>query len=90
MTTPYIAHHHHSEIGKNRTYQFWRVEFRTADGSKYRKSFDSRIFALDQVEKFRDEKIKEVGVMRPQPRRNAREFPEQYAPYAVPHAPRRR
>jgi len=89
MTTPYITHRHHTERGKNRTYQFWYVEFRTADGSLYRKSFDSRIFALDQVKAHRDEKIREVGVMRFQERRGAPPFPEEYAEWAVPHKPRK-
>lgn len=89
MTTPYIKHYHHHERGKNRTYQFWELVFRKADGDLYKKSFDSRNFTLDQVQAHRDEKIKEMGVMRFQERRGAPPFPEEYAEWAVPHKPRK-
>lgn len=85
MTTHFISHRHHGNDGKNRTYQSWELVFRQADGSTYRKSFDSRNFTLEQVEAHRNHKIKEVGVMLPAPRRNAKPFPEEFAEWAVPH-----
>jgi len=86
MTTPYIKHYHHGE--KNRTYEYWELVFRKADGDHYKKKFDSRNFTMEQVEAHRDEKIREVGVMRFQERRGAPPFPEAFAEWAVPHQPR--
>ena len=83
-TTPFISHRNHGNDGKKRSYRFWAIEFRTADGTRYTKSFDSRLFSLEQVQKFRDEKIREVGVMRSQERRGAREFPEEFADHRIP------